>query len=87
MGQGVTSDWGHAAMSQPVLDGASLVGVAICSNGWLHHGGLHTNHHSMEYLLYQHQIIECLLSKGHLTQHLLWRLCNIQLLAKPTRHA
>ncbi len=78
MGQGVTSDWRHAAVSQPILNGTPLVGVTICSNGWLHHPGLHTNHHSMdtrktnqdfEPLL--NQIIDFLWTKHQINEYLL----------------
>ncbi len=69
MGQRLTSDWRHAAVSQPFLDGASLIGVTICSNGWLHHGSLHTNHHSMECLLHKHHVIEHLLSRAQISEY------------------
>ncbi len=71
MGQGVTCDWRHAAVSQPVLDGTSLVGVPICSNGWLHHGGLHTNHHRFGHSISKHLMIEHLLSKAQISHHVI----------------
>ena len=43
VGELVSSDWGQAVALQPVLNGAPLIGVPICSNHRLHHH--HLSHH------------------------------------------